>query len=117
MNKVELLDDRETEAPVSIVPTRRLWSAISYLSFLCLIPLFAKRDDEFILGHARQGLLLFVGGLFLLVMSALPFLGVMLWQLGETIIFVLSLLGIFYAARGESWTMPLLGESARDLSV
>lgn len=117
MSKVELLEEEEIAKPDTIVPLRRLWSAISYLGFLCLIPLFAKRDDAFILGHARQGLLLFVAGLFMLVMSALPLLGHLLWQLGETVIFVLSLLGIYYSARGETWVMPLLGESARDLSV
>ena len=107
----------DEEEPRTIVPSRRAWAMVGYLSFLCLLPLFAKRDDDFVLFHARQGLLLFVAALLFLVLSVVPLFGHALWHLGDTVIFVLSLLGIYYALRGQRWTMPLIGDAAREITV
>jgi len=37
----------------------KIMAILSYLSILCLIPLFTKKDNEFVYYHAKQGLVLF----------------------------------------------------------
>lgn len=102
---------------VTVTGSSRAWAAMSYLSFLCFAPLFLKRDDPFVLGHARQGLLLFVGWIFLLVAGAVPVVGPFVASLGTLFVAVMSILGIGYALRGDLWKMPLLGEPAEEMTI
>jgi uncharacterized membrane protein len=39
-------------------PTRRVLAAVGYIPFLCFLPLFARRDDEFARFHGKQSLIL-----------------------------------------------------------
>lgn len=95
----------------------RSWAAISYLWFLCFVPLFLKRDDAFVLFHARQGLMLFVAWLLFLVLHVFPVVGHLVGFMGNVAVLVLSFLGIYHAMTGEYWSMPLLGKSAADLNL
>ena len=47
----------------------KLFAILSYLGILCLIPIF-MRKNEFALYHARQGLLLAIGGFVVSAASA-----------------------------------------------
>lgn len=94
----------------------RIWAAMSYFWFLCFLPLFFKRDDDFVLFHARQGLLLFVAWLFFAVMSVAPLLGHVVRHIGVIVITTVSLLGAYYAFLGERWTLPLLGRLTQELN-
>ena len=38
----------------------KVYGLIAYLSVLCIIPLVFRRDNEFVLFHAKQGLVLFL---------------------------------------------------------
>lgn len=104
-------------AATAISGTSRTWAAMSYLSFLVFAPLFLKRNDDFVLGHARQGLLLFVGWIFLLVVGAVPVIGPFIAALGTLFVAVMSILGIAYALRGDGWKMPILGEPAEEMTI
>ena len=43
-----------------VVTEGKLFAAIGYISVLCLIPLFLKKDNAFAQFHGRQALILFV---------------------------------------------------------
>ncbi|PCI35534.1 MAG: hypothetical protein COB53_10860 [Elusimicrobia bacterium] len=94
----------------------RAWAAVSYVWFLCFLPLFFKRDDDFVLFHARQGLLLFVAWLFFAVMGVAPLLGHVMRHIGVLIVVTISLLGGYHAFQGERWTLPLLGRLTQELN-
>lgn len=122
----ELEEEEFTVEDVSI--PSRLWAASGYIWFFCFVPLFLKRDDDFVLAHVRQGVLLFVAWLFFIVISFSPVATRMMgpaghWAiwitaaLGDSFIMVLSLLGIYYALSGVRWQMPVLGRSARALDA
>ena len=38
----------------------KIFAVLAYLSILCIIPLIFKKDNAFVLAHAKQGLVLFV---------------------------------------------------------
>ena len=103
------------ETKISV--TSKVWAAASYLWFFCFISLILKKNNPFVLFHARQGLILFVVWLFLLVISAVPVLGHIVGFLGNVVVLVLAIMGIIHALGGEYWTMPWLGGVAADLKI
>ena len=59
--------------------TAKLITILDYVSFFCLIGLFAERDDEDVRFHTNQGLLLAIlevcGGVIFGVLQLLPYIG------------------------------------------
>ena len=90
------------------------WALMAYLWILCLIPLIMKKDNPFAFFHAKQGLLLFLCSILLGVIAVIPVLGI-LSVLGNVVIIILSLIGIFNVLIGNYWKVPILGEIARNL--
>jgi len=109
------LDDRD-----------RIHLVLSYLGILALVPFLTARK-EFVLWHARQGLLLF--GVSLTTLFAMILVNVVLWHFHWVLglIFLLLLLtsgfgilalmvaGILKAFEGERWRIPFLGDFVEKL--
>ena len=120
-------DDEEEEsvpAPPPDFPLDdqdRILLVLSYLGILALVPFLTARK-EFVLWHARQGLLLF--GVSLSSLFAMILVNVVLWQVHWVlgVIFLLLLLtsafgvlalmvaGILKAFEGERWRIPFVGD-------
>lgn len=83
---------------------------ISYLGILCLIPLLLKSKDKFVQHHAKQGLVLFIFEIILIVVGFLPLLGWLLGFLGWIFAVLMSIMGIINALAGKLWQMPILGK-------
>jgi uncharacterized membrane protein len=94
----------------------KIWALMGYLWILCLIPLIMKKDNEFSLFHARQGLFLFVSSVICSGLTCLPFIR-LIGVLGNLVIFVLSIIGIIYVLRGIYWKIPLIGEYAEKIEL
>ena len=107
----------EEMAQEDLSMSSKTWAAMGYMWVLCFLPLFLKRDDDYVLFHARQGLLLFVGWCFFLLVSVSPFLGHPLWHLGNALVAVLAAMGIYRAFMGQRWKMPVIGEAAQDMML
>lgn len=80
---------------------------LSYLGILFLVPLLAKKDNKFCKAHAKQGIVLFVADILIVI----PFVG---WIWG---IFVLIciIMGIIAAFGGQYKKLPLFGGIAESL--
>src|SRR4030042_6642440 len=82
---------------------------ISYIGFLCLIPILNKEKDEFVKFHARQGFILFLAevatSIFFYALPFLWFLTNILW-LGW---FVLGVIGIVNVLNKKKKELPLIG--------
>lgn len=81
----------------SITDNEKLWSAFSYLWLAVFIPLLFKRDSEFVNFHARQGLVVFIGGLILMLL--LPLVG---WVIS----FLFSLRGLVAVWQDQEVELP-----------
>lgn len=90
-----------------------IMSFISYISFLCLVPLLTQNKDETVKFHAKQGLVIFAGEVITwLVVLAFP----VLWFL-NILWLVLSLMGIMNVYRGEKKEIPLTGKFASKFKI
>ncbi|MDD3491709.1 MAG: hypothetical protein PHG13_02005 [Candidatus Pacebacteria bacterium] len=107
----------------------KIFGILSYISILCLIPLFTKKDDSFVYFHAKQGLVLFgfevavsvifriITGIFLgahMGFAALGIIGIIgsfltLINIGFA---VLAIIGIINVFGGKTKKLPLIGSLA-----
>lgn len=92
-------------------------AVLSYLWILCLVPLLLKRQNEFVRHHSRQGLVLFIFEIILMVVAVVPLLGWLLAFFGWILAVVLSLSGIVNVLAGKMWRMPVLGKYADKLKI
>lgn len=99
-----------------IILEGKVWAVIGYLWILCLIPLILKKDNDFCLFHAKQGLVLFIASLICVGISAVPIIGI-IGVLGNAVFFILSISGIFNSLKGVYWKMPYIGEYAEKIEL
>ncbi len=88
---------------------------MAYLSLLCVIPIILKKDNEFALFHAKQGLVLFIG-------EAAVFIGHMLlgeWflRLGIFVLGSFALVGMIAALQGKAITLPIVCDIAENITL
>lgn len=95
----------------------KIYAAISYLWILFLIPMMLKKNSDFVMYHAKQGMVLFIASLFVTFLSWIPFLGWFLGMILGLVIGILALLGILNALSGEKWEMPFLGYYAKKIKL
>ncbi|MFA5133893.1 MAG: hypothetical protein WC459_03785 [Patescibacteria group bacterium] len=95
----------------------RLYGAISYLWILCFVPLVWKRDSQFAMHHAKQGLVLLIAEFFVALVGWIPFLGYYLSMFFGLGLAILALLGIINALDGKFWEMPTLGKYAKKIKL
>ena len=92
----------------------KIMLVLAYLGVLALIPLLSVKDSEFVRWHAKNGLMLGIAGLLIIVVLnfLLPVVGCFLWPL-ETLAFaVLTVMAITKALRGERWRIPAVTDIA-----
>lgn len=121
----------ETKKGETKMDDKKVFGVLSYLSILCLVPLFVKKDDEFIYFHAKQGLVLFIAeiawyilnriilGIFLGSIFTWGFLS--LWGLINTLVnlgfLVLAILGIINVIQDKKKELPLIGKFADKIKI
>ena len=91
----------------------KLLAAISYIGILFLVPLLAAKDDAFARFHANQGLVLFIANIAAaiagLILGFIPVIGVIVAWIIRIALFVLMILGIINALKGEMKPLPFIG--------
>ena len=90
----------------------KFFAVISYISFLCVVSLLLKKDNKFVLFHAKQGLVLFAFQVACLVLSIIPAIGPVIKLFGILIVFTISLRGIFQAMMSKYARIPLVSNIA-----
>lgn len=86
----------------------KLFAVLSYISVLSLIPLLFRRDDEYALYHARQGLALLIYGVVADILGAIPGIG---WIFGVFRV-VCVFKGMINAANDIKEPLPYIGKFA-----
>ncbi|MEW5995273.1 MAG: hypothetical protein AB1744_12900 [Candidatus Zixiibacteriota bacterium] len=110
--KQEKSEDRsEAEVPSFGTEEGRLGAILSYIPFLCFVPLLSMKDNPEIRLHARQGVILFlielVAALFLVDRIAdFVFTALLIAAI------ILAIVGIYFAAQGKSYRLPIIGDIA-----
>jgi len=89
----------------------RLAAVMSYIPFLCFVPLLSMRHSEEARFHARQGLIL-----FLIEALAVLFLFDRIADFVFTSILVVAvafaIAGIYFGMQGRNYRLPIIGDLA-----
>lgn len=89
----------------------RMAAILSYIPFLCFIPLLNMKENKEASFHARQGVLLFLIELIAVIflidgISDFVFKGILI------VAIAFSVAGIYFALRGKSYKLPVIGDLA-----
>lgn len=94
-----------------------VYAILSYLWILCLVPILLKKEDEFVLFHSRQGLMLFIVEIAVVVVGIVPLIGPFVVKLGMLVCGILSLAGIIQVLMGSKKELPVIGEWAKKIKI
>lgn len=92
---------------VSDVEQNKGMAILAY--FIFFLPLILVPNSQFAKYHANQGLILLIAGVAIMVFGMIPVLGWFLAPIAGIALFVLWILGIMNAAKGEMKPIPLIG--------
>lgn len=102
-----------------------LFSILSYIGILWLIPLLVEKNDKVVRFHVNQGIVLFIfdiigsiaGSIAVGILSAIfvfipviSFLGVVIASLFGILCFILMIIGIVNAANKSEKPLPIIGK-------
>ncbi len=95
----------------------KVYAMLAYLWLLCFIPLIFKKEDRFVMFHAKQGLVLFVYTLILWLINFIPFIGPVLGFMGFIVWGIVVIVSIIHVMMGRSWKIPFISEFASKISI
>jgi len=106
------------EHKASVMPTfdkkdiedNKLIAASAYIIFF--IPLLAAKDSKFAKEHAKQGLVLLILSVIIMIVgSVVPIIGwFIIGPLGSILVLVIALIAIIKTLQGEFWEIPMVGK-------
>lgn len=88
---------------------------ISYLGILVLFVFLWRDKEKPASGHLRQGLVLFGLEIVFTLILVVPFVGWLIGLLGWLVCALLSVRGIFKAAQGKEWSIPVIKKIAQEI--
>ena len=90
----------------------KIMLVLAYLGILALIPLLTVKDSDFVKWHAKQGLVLGLGGgIAVTIIGMIPVIGLISCVLMPAIL-VLCVMGIMKAMGGARWRIPIVADIA-----
>jgi len=91
----------------------KMFAVLSYLTVLCIIPLLLKKDNDFVLSHGKQGLVLFVAEVAVFIAHIV--FGSNVLHLGFFVLLSLSLWGVIEVFKGHDAGLPFVGHLAQKI--
>lgn len=90
----------------------KIMLVLAYLGILALIPLLTVKDSDFVKWHAKQGLVLGLGGgIIATIIGMIPVIGLVSCLLMPAIL-VLCVMGIIKSMAGQRWRIPIVADIA-----
>ncbi len=86
----------------------KIYAVLSYIPFLCFIPLFKTDINEFTKKHIRQGFLLLIIEIIALFFLVEIFSKIF-WTLVLVVCFFFALIGIVKSLAGKEMRIPIIG--------
>ena len=92
----------------------KMYAVLAYLSILCIIPLILKKKNPFVLAHGKQGLVLFVAQVGVLILSI-----VLPWGFAPLmfILLIFSFWGMIAVIRGEMVDLPIVAGISQKIDL
>ncbi|MFA6588276.1 MAG: hypothetical protein WCT08_04350 [Patescibacteria group bacterium] len=83
-------------------------AALSYIWIISVIMIVTKKNDEFVMFHAKQGLILFIA-------SFLYFIPYYIGTILDILIVICIIVGFIKAMAGERYKLPVIGDLAEKI--
>ena len=96
---------------------QKFFAFLAYCTIFVLIPLFVKKDDEFVHWHVKQGLVMLIAAVIIWIIIMLPVLGMIFGGLLGFILFAYWILAVVHVLQGKQWELPLIGKYAEKFNV
>ncbi|MCM8771327.1 MAG: hypothetical protein NC936_05640 [Candidatus Omnitrophica bacterium] len=94
-----------------------LLGMLSYLSFLCILPILLNKKDKFIVHHAKLGLILFVLEAITVLLGIIPLFGNFVSPFVLGLCFFLSIWGILGVLKNKYSRIILLSDLAQKIDL
>jgi len=92
----------------------KMFALLAYLSILCIIPLIFKKDNDFVLLHSKQGLVIFIAQVGVFILSIVfPWL----LKIGMFVLLAASFIGILAVLGGRRLELPVIFELSQKISL
>jgi len=95
----------------------KFFAVICYISFLCLVALFLKKENKFVLYHAKQGLVIFVFEVACYFISVIPKLGGLIYTVGMLLALWVSIWALWNTLMGKQFRIPLVSDIADKIAL
>lgn len=109
------LNKQETSS--MITKYSKIITALSYISFLFVVPLIVQHKDEFARHHVRQGIVLFLFEIIVSLIAPIPLFGWILGPLGWLASLVFAVYGVTNAFFGRESILPYIGKWAEKIRI
>ena len=93
----------------------KIFAVLAYISILCIIPLIFKKDNAFVLAHAKQGLVLFIGEVAVFVASII--INEWIIKLCLFLAGIFSLWGMIESLRGRDIRLPIVWNVSEKITL
>jgi uncharacterized membrane protein len=92
--------------PVDINEDEKLLAILAYVPVLCLLPFMRPDRSEFVSGHVRLGMTLFVIEIFALILRYLR----VIWDVVILLCIIGAIAGILHVVKGRNFSLPYLSD-------
>ena len=92
-------------------------AVLSYLGPLVIVSYLTAKDDPFVKFHIKQGLVVLVIEVAVMVLGSFMFSLWMILNLVNLGTFILSIVGIINAVQGQEKELPLVGQFAKNFNI
>lgn len=99
------------------IADNKVMAALSYVGLLFLIPLLAKKDSKFAQEHAKQGLVLCIAYIALMVIGVVPILGWIISFFGSLALLVIDVIALVKCIQGEFYEIPMIGKYRSQIKI
>lgn len=106
-------EGQQPASPVPAASDRNMFAAFSYVWFIAIIMIFIKRQDKFVMFHAKQALILAIVSLVYWI----PFIG---WTIGwiiSAVVFIACVIGFINAWQGKEYQIPVVYQLSKMLPL
>lgn len=111
--KAEKIEKKDKSSSKKDIDENKVVTFLSYIGFLCLVPLLAKKESKFAQFHAKQGLVLLIA--WIIGSITIPIFGIgFIINIG---VIILSIIGLINVNDGEMKELPIVGDLAKKINI
>lgn len=108
--------DTPVTGHASVGESERALGAVSYLGIFWIVPFVTGQKSDFVMYHAKQGIVLSLAWFVVMMVSWIPLLNILMFPVA-ILLLVINILAIMKTWRGERWELPFLAQYVKLLNL